>query len=520
MPSNVKNPDLRHALAILTREKNNVGAHIKAGVLYSREDKLDEAAFHLKKALSLDKKNTLILEKLADTLIKSHQYAQARKYGRKLLEMKKRDPAALHVMARVHSALGEMDKAKELIDLALERAPDHLAMLNDKAYFHSYVGELEQSLAVHRKILELNPGSPGSWWPFAQLQKFEGEFADETLVRLQLAIDSTDNNEALRGMHYACGKINQDIGRYAQAFEHIAKANLLHDFLVTPNKIIAANINIRETYSPAMFKTHKKQKDVQNSPIFILGQTRSGTTLTESLCAAHSKISAGGELVNFTSYNTDLGIYALGEKEHRAQILGVDEKKAASLASDFLLKTKHLQKPGTRLTDKMPHNFLHIGLIALVFPNAKIIHCRRHPMDNCLSIYSNPMTDYHKEYKSKLDVLGEYYRHYLQIMEYWREVCPIPIHDVYYEDLVTNTQAVARGMIDYLGLAWEDGVMTRSGSQNSVKTLSTWQVRQPIFQSSKGKWRNYEAQLGPLKEALGDCVAQYEAELAELDGSR
>lgn len=186
------------------------------------------------------------------------------------------------------------------------------------------------------------------------------------------------------------------------------------------------------------------------------------------------------------------------------------------LADEYLDATRSIH-PGTPyFTDKLPHNFQHIGLIRMLFPNAHIIHCRRHPLDNCLSLYTNSMTEFHNAYKHDLRKLGLYYRQYLRLMEHWRQAVPGGFHEVYYEDVVANTELNARSMIEYLGLEWEDGVMAREGSQTSVKTLSVWQVRQPIYTSSAGRWKKFEAHLGPLIEALGSEVGRYEDELAAL----
>ena len=516
MNSTPSSPELRQILAILSRDPRNVAAHIKAGVYYSQEKKWEKSATHLKKALAGNKNSPLVLEKLTEVLISLRQPLQARKYARKLIELRKRDANAMHIMAKVHEALREMDKALIWIDRALAQEPKNERILLDKANFHSIAGELDESLAIHKRILELNPKFYQSWWPYAQLQKLSGKPAEEAIGNINAAMMGEGRNDNLRWLNFAAGKISHDIGQYGAAFEHFEKANLLHDIEVRPDKIIAANINFRETYSPKLFETKNKAGDHSQSPVFILGQTRSGTTLTESLCASHSNVSAGGELPQFTDFINKLSMVSLIENEHHDKIHALDQKELRQYASDFSSANRQLQARGTRLTDKMPHNFLNIGLIALVFPNAKIIHCRRHPMDNCLSIFSNPMLDYHKEYKSNLESLGEYYRNYVQIMEFWKETCPIPIHDVLYEDLVTNTETVARGMIDYIGEDWQDSVMDRSGSQKAVKTLSVWQVRQPVFQSSKGKWRNYEKQLQPLRDVLGDIIDDYEKELADL----
>jgi tetratricopeptide (TPR) repeat protein len=519
MNNNISNQEFKQALAIISRNPKNIEAQILAGVYYSQKKMLDKSVTHFKKALTGDKNNLLILEKLSYVLIKARKATQARKYARKMVELNKRDAKSMHVLAKVYDAMGEPKSALFWINSALKQDPDNEKILASKAEYHSTAGQMEQSIETHRRILEINPLSGHSWWPIAQLQNHSGENAKVLIETIETAISATSDKDTLRGLGFAAGKINQDIGNYDKAFIHFTNANLLHGKEISADRIIAANINIRETYSKKILELAKEQTDHSYRPIFVMGQTRSGTTLTESLCASHTRISAGGELANISDLNNKLELFSTLENKHRSNIHNLGREEIRRMAGEYISDTKHLIASNTRLTDKLPHNFLNIGLIALLFPNSQIIHCRRHPLDNCLSIFSNPMLDYHKEYKSTLETLGEYYRNYQQIMEFWKEICPVPILDVYYEDLVTNTEAVARRMINYLGLEWEDRVMERRDSQKSVKTLSVWQVRQPVFQTSKGKWRNYEEQLQPLRKILESEIKAYEHELAELDAS-
>ncbi len=520
MNTNSTSTELTKALAILARDSRNVSANIQSGVLYSQRKNWEKSVFHLKKALAGDKKNPLILEKLVDILVSARLAPQARKYARKLVELKGRDAAACHAMAKVFGGMGDLQKALYWIDLAVDREPENIIILDDKANYLAQAGDLEQSLAVHHTILSIDPSSTHSWWPVAQLHKYEGEDAKNTIQQIYSAIEKSQKKDDLRALHFAAGKIQQDDKKYEEAFGHFEKANTLHDQKITADRIIATNINICETYSKELFDSILASGNQTYKPVFILGLPRSGTTLTESLCASHSKITAGGELVHISRINNNFGLYSIQDKKHHNHIHDLTFENIQKISKELISKNKHLTRPGTRLTDTTPNNFKHIGLIAILFPNAQIIHCRRHPLDNCLSIFSNPMPNSHREYKSKLDVLGEYYRNYVQIMDHWREVCPIPVHDVFYEDLVTNTEAVARRMINHFGLGWEDNVMTRSGSQKAVKTLSVWQVRQPVFQTSKSKWRNYEKQLEPLRENIGTHIDDYEKELAALDANQ
>jgi hypothetical protein len=251
-------------------------------------------------------------------------------------------------------------------------------------------------------------------------------------------------------------------------------------------------------------------------PVFVFGMPRSGTTLTESLLGAHSKITAGDEQNFMAGYSRHFGMNSKVAGAYAQNIARITHAEIRELAEDYLKRCAGIMGTTPHFTDKLPHNFQNVGFIQLLFPNALMIHVRRHPLDNCLSLFSNSMNNFHNQYKTDLTVLGLYFRHYLQLMDHWREVLPGRMHEVYYEDLVANTELNARAMIAHIGLEWEDSVMDRAGSQRSVRTLSNWQARQPIYSTSKGKWRNYEKFLGPVIDALGPYVGAYEAELAAL----
>ena len=216
-------------------------------------------------------------------------------------------------------------------------------------------------------------------------------------------------------------------------------------------------------------------------------------------------------------------VQPLGEKPTPLAVLGFKERLegltpaiSRELANDYLSMTKGIAGNTPYFTDKMPHNFVRLGIIHLLFPKAKLIHCERHPLDNAVSLFTNSMRQFHMSYKSDLRRLGLYYLQYKQLMRHYKEVLPGKILTIQYEDLVENTEFVSRKMIEHIGLDWEDNVMKRETSQKSVKTLSAWQVRQPVYQSSAGRWRNYEKHLTELIDVLGEEAVDYEAKLAAL----
>ncbi|MEQ8515497.1 MAG: sulfotransferase, partial [Chromatocurvus sp.] len=158
-----------------------------------------------------------------------------------------------------------------------------------------------------------------------------------------------------------------------------------------------------------------------------------------------------------------------------------------------------------RVTDKLPFNFMHLGVIALLFPGAKVVHCRRHPLDNCLSCYFTSFAD-QIHFANRLDTLGRYYLDYHRLMQHWQEVLPIEILDLHYEDMVDDTEGQVGALLDHCGLEWEDACLEFHRTERGVRTPSRWQVRQPIYRGSVQRWRNYEEELGPLREILAPIL--------------
>jgi hypothetical protein len=175
---------------------------------------------------------------------------------------------------------------------------------------------------------------------------------------------------------------------------------------------------------------------------------------------------------------------------------------AEVLAGRYLRELLDHSRTAARVTNKMPHNFEHIGFIALLFPKAKIIHCRREPLDSCLSIWMQSFNDAHN-YSRDLYDLGRYYREYEKLMAHWKEVSPVPILDVVYEEMVEDQEAVSRRIVEFIGLEWDPRCLEFYKVERPVMTASSWQVRQPLYKGSKARWRNYDKHLAPLRKGLG-----------------
>jgi Sulfotransferase family len=267
---------------------------------------------------------------------------------------------------------------------------------------------------------------------------------------------------------------------------------------------------IMETFSPSIMARLPRARHGSEVPVFIVGMPRSGTTLTEQILAAHPEVFGAGEL---PALQRVVGLVpamtgkAAPWPECAARLGqgGVD-----TLAARYLSEVTRLAPGAARITDKMPQNFLSLGLVALLFPEARVIHCTRDPVDTCLSCYFQGFTQGHG-YAFDLATLGAYYRHYRRLMDHWNAVLDIPVIDMpvmemRYEAMVADQEAESRRLVDFAGLDWDDACLRFFASDRLAHTASYDQVRRPVYKGSVGRWRRYAAHLGPLLAALGDLA--------------
>ncbi len=237
-------------------------------------------------------------------------------------------------------------------------------------------------------------------------------------------------------------------------------------------------------------------------PVFIVGMPRSGTTLVEQIISAHPAAYGAGELPDIIGLVRALPGFLRNNREPYPECVGeLNENAEFALSERYLEKIRLSPGDPERVTDKMPHNFLHVGLIALLFPNARIIHCTRNPVDTCLSCYFQDFMGRHT-YAYNLEDLGYYYGEYRRLMAHWREVLPMQFMDVNYEELTANAEANSRRIIEHVGLPWDERCLEFYKTGRNVATASYDQVRQPIYRKSVERWRNYEQHISPLLSSL------------------
>ena len=295
-------------------------------------------------------------------------------------------------------------------------------------------------------------------------------------------------------LHFAAGKALDDLKDYVAAIEQFDAANRIRRQLAPfrPDLFERLVGRLLALFTPELFATERETGVDDETPVLVLGMPRSGTTLIERIVSSHPRVAGGGELSFWNERGQ--GLVDAGSDA----IVGA----ASGLRRDYLKVLRAIGPDALRVTDKMPFNFLWVGLVHLVLPRARVIHCRRNPVDTCLSIFQTQFAQNWSFASDRRD-LASYYRQYRRVMEHWRAVLPRErFIDVDYETATREPAETARRLIDFCGLPWDEACLSPERNPDVVRTASKWQARQPVYRTSVERWRNYEPWIGPLRELL------------------
>ena len=396
-------------------------------------------------------------------------------------------------LARLRLESLDVDSALAAYQQAIQLSPDTTEFYAAIGDTLSMVGKFDKAREFLAKANALNPADLG-----ALAQLLNNEDTPMLLAQAEASINAaTDETEDVITLLFALGRIYDKQNHFDRAFAFYERGNRIRKkkeafdhgaHARAIDRLIAA-------FSADRIAELKQWGNTSDRPVLILGMPRSGTTLTEQIISAHSKVTGGGERAFWVTEawtKIEKGIWHL-DKQGMAQI--------AQAYLDDLASIKGAEA-SLRVTDKMPSNFLRIGLIHSVFPNARIIHCRRNPVDVCLSIYFQNFSGHHP-YAYDLDDLAFYHQEYQRLMAYWREVIPQDrLFEFDYENMVAEQESMSRKLLAFVGLEWEDACLDFHKNERAVQTASIHQVREKIYTRSVERWRNYEPYIRPLLRLL------------------
>lgn len=409
----------------------------------------------------------------------------------------------LALQADLYNALGQFEKTLECCEAIFNKSPNDERAATVAASTYEILNDPQRAFTYIEPFLEKDIPSVSIALCYANIGRKIGQ-SEDTIKYLESALQLVNIGVTdLSSMHFVLGRALDKAGEYDKAFNHYDTGNKLLQSDFNPDAF-RQYINDTIQVFNSDFKKHLSVSSEQTSrPIFIIGMPRSGTSLVEQIIASHTSVFGAGELEKISKLSDELPGILKTDKRPLDCLCLADEKIMAQLSQAYLDYLTGLNADAEYITDKMPGNYMNLGLIQLLFPNSKIIYCKRNPLDNCLSCYfQNFSRDINWSYNQKH--LGFVYNEHLRLMEHWKNVLELPILEVQYETLTSNQESITRDILKFLDLEWEDQCLDFHKNKRLMWTASYDQVRHAMYSNSVERWKNYADYIEPLIKSLSD----------------
>ena len=478
----------------------------------SRLGRYADAAALLERCLELAPSFTPARHNYATVLHRQGRFGEALAQTEILLDGDAQNASYRALHAALLGRIGDFGPALQSYEDLLKHRPDQPKIWLSYGHALRAVGKQTESIAAYRRSISLMPSFGEAYWSLANLKTFRFENSEVAAMRAQLARNDLTPDDRLH-LNFALGKALEDEGAFAESFESYAKGNATRrrHAEYDPDKTSENVARTKALFTSEFLKSRAGWGWTSADPIFVVGLPRSGSTLIEQILSSHSAIEGTMELSDIMSIATRLGgKHKKAERSAYPEVLatlGFDD--AAALGREYLERTRIQRRLGRAyFIDKMPNNFMHVGFIHLILPNAKIIDARRHPLSCCFSNFKQHFAR-GQNFTYDLTDIGRFYSDYVALMAHFDQVLPGRIHRVIYERMVEDSEREIRDLLQYCGVPFEQSCLTFYENERSVRTASSEQVRRPISADSVDHWRDYEPWLAPLKVALGNVIDAY-----------
>ncbi|HFD80763.1 MAG TPA: sulfotransferase family protein [Gammaproteobacteria bacterium] len=496
-------------LEALELEPGLVAAMASLGSLYLNTGRPGEAERWLRKGLAIAPAHAAMLTTLGQALGAQGKDAEAVAVLESALRADPDSLDALLALGSLQSKCGDYDRALECYRRVSDLQPGNEYAIGARAQLLERRGEIEAAFGLLRPLVETGSTHISVALPFAELA-LQLDRGPEAIELLERALpDHADDPQGRIDLHYRLGKLLDRGGEYDRAFEHYRRANRLSAGIVAASTGLdgidaqARRVLERSRDCDAEFwKSLPRAANGSECPVFVVGMPRSGTTLVEQILASHARVYGAGELTAMENIARSLCSGAAYRSGYPACLEGITAQRLEGQAQRHLRLLASLAGgDAERVVDKCPHNYIHLGLVSVLFPRARVVHVSRDPRDTACSIYFQAFTPLHA-YACDLQAIGRHYHVYRQLMAYWEEVLDIDILHLRYEDLVAEPERHIRSLVDFCGLPWDPRCLEFHNTRRDVNTPSYGQVRRPMYRGSVGRWRHYRPHLEPLLQAL------------------
>ncbi|MGA2188750.1 MAG: sulfotransferase [Steroidobacteraceae bacterium] len=446
---------------------------------------------------------------ICQTMVDLGRLPEAEAAVRRLLKIESENPKNWVLLGTVCTRLMRQPDALVAFEEAARLNPGEVRLRLSIGHLHKTLGRRGPCETAYKACLELDPAFGEAYWSLADLKTYV--FSDAEIAAMQALLQGEGGaDEDQAQLHFALGRAFEHRRRYALAFEHYALGNARRrktvpfDITVFENK----TRRVSECFDAAFFAQRARAGWADPAPIFVVGLPRSGSTLVEQILASHSSVEGTFELPNVLTIVREFDHANAEHDAYPENVRAVPLQQFAMLGQRYIDETAPIRRGRPRFIDKMPNNFSHVGLIHAMLPNAVIVDVRRHPMDSCFSTYKQYFAE-GQSFSYDLVDLGRYYGCYLRLMDHWDEVLPGKVLHLSYEALVRDPETNIRRLLTHCGLDFEAACLAFHETRRPVRTASAEQVRQPLYTSGVGYWRNFQAQLEPLRRALGASIERF-----------
>ena len=478
------------------------------GVVKLKRNDPEDSMRHFARALALNDRHSDATSNMAAALKQLHRFDKANVFLRRMVDLRPDSAEATRNLADGLFYAGAVAEAIQSYQESIRLDSRCIAARLGLAEACEAAGDFKQAKFQYVAVVRQEPDNPLA---LAKLLRLRGGATDPAwAAKAEQLVGRPDTDSAVQArLNIALGFYYDKIGDFDAAFGRLksARDEQANRYPFDSDGYSRAIDALIETVSKKFFETAETSGVSSDRPIFIVGMPRSGTTLPEQVLASHSGVAAGGELSALPAASHRVAELSLGHQPYPYGLKSTSAAALQKLAAGYLEQVDKIDPTSHRVTDKLPFNFMHLGLIPLMFPRATIVHCRRQPLDNCVSCYFTSFAE-EIQFTNDLYRLGRYYADYDRLMKHWGSVLPIPILDLQYEDLVNDTESAVRNLLLHCGLPWEEACLRFYQTERGIRTPSRWQVRQPIYRHSVARWRNYEQHLEPLKRGLGPALSE------------
>ena len=479
----------------------------KLAELHAKQGKFEAAVALFGRVADARPDDATAHHNLAVALTEQGKTGAAIRVWRRAVALDPANPEEHCGLGRALMLQGDLEEAIDAFNEALRLDPGFALAYQNLGTAYADRGNFTEAERCYREAVGLDPELVEALFGIATVRRF-GQDDKAEMARMESVLAREELSDQSRTyLHFALGKTNDDCGNYREAFAHYRAGNRLRreGLQFSPEDHARWISSIMAAFNGEFFAARRGYGVKSELPVFITGMPRSGTTLIEQILASQGEVHGGGEMGHVVDLSLELPKMLGKDVPYPGCVNGIDAEMAAALGREYLARVQSAAPDASRITDKLPHNFLYLGLVALMLPGARIIHCLRDPMDVCLSVYFQKFDARH-EYSYDLKELSGYYQQYRRLMAHWGDTLPLSMLEVRYEDVVANPEQMTRRLIDFCGLEWDDRCLQFHRSKRTVQTASNWQVRQPIYARSVQRWKNYEEFLGPLKEILEESA--------------